>query len=61
MSSLLRLIPRHKRLITIENQVREFNLHEYDEETGLKVNNVIHWQSSDAISQEELLEYSLTQ
>lgn len=60
MSSLLRLIPRHKRLITIENQVREFNLHEYDEETGLKVNNVIHWQSSDIISQEELLEYSLT-
>lgn len=60
MSSLLRLIPRHKRLITIENQVREFNLHEYDEETGLKVNNVIHWQSSDAMSQEELLEYSLT-
>lgn len=60
MSSLLRLIPRHKRLITIENQVREFNLHEYDEVTGLKVNSVIHWQSSDIMSQEELLEYSLT-
>jgi len=59
MSSLLRLLPANKRLITIENEVREFVLHERDEE-GKILNSVIHWVTNKKYDQEKLLEYSLT-
>lgn len=65
MMWLLSTIQNHKRLFTIENEVREFNLVKRDE-NGNVINNVIHTvtkNSEDAdkrIDQEKLLETSLT-
>lgn len=59
MSSLLRLLPKNKRLLTIENEVREFNLEEVDEHGNIK-NSVIHWVTNHRYDQEKLMEYALT-
>lgn len=65
MSWLLSTIPNEKRIFTIENDCREFNLVKYDE-VGNVVNNVVHTvtrYSDDVrqnIDQEKLLEYALT-
>lgn len=59
MSSLLRLLPDDKRLITIENEVREFDLIRRDSNNDI-VNSVIHWVTNGKYDQERLLEYSLT-
>lgn len=59
MSSLLRLIDPQKRLITIENEVREFDLVVEDENSDV-VNSVIHWKTTNKFDQERLLEMSLT-
>jgi pilus assembly protein CpaF len=66
MSYLLSQIPNDQRIITIENQVREFNLVRRDEH-GVVLNDVLHLvtkeyegQPERNIDQETLLEYALT-
>ena len=65
MSWLLSTISNDKRIFTIENGVREFNLVKKDE-NGKILNNVIHTVTKDSededkrIDQEKLLEMSLT-
>jgi pilus assembly protein CpaF len=66
MSYLLANLPVEQRIITIENQVREFNLVKYDE-NGNAINDVIHLVTKDFASrpernvdQEKLLEFALT-
>jgi pilus assembly protein CpaF len=62
MSYLLSNVPDEKRIVTIENEVREFNLVRADISGGVK-NNVIHLvskESKENIRQEKLLEYALT-
>lgn len=41
MSYIMEQIPKNKRLITMEENTREYNLHTYDEE-GYMTNNVVH-------------------
>ena len=41
MSYILTQVPDNKRLITMEEKTREYNLHKYDE-NGYMINNVIH-------------------
>jgi len=65
MGWILSTIPNHKRLFTIENGTREFDLVKRDE-NGNVINNVVHTVTRDSekkeqnIDQEKLLEYSLT-
>jgi pilus assembly protein CpaF len=62
---LLSQVPDNKRIVTIENEVREFDLVKTDDE-GNVLNNVIHLitknydKAEDSIDQDRLLEYSLT-
>ncbi|MDR1496708.1 MAG: CpaF/VirB11 family protein, partial [Clostridiales Family XIII bacterium] len=65
MSYLLSRIPAGKRIVTIENEVREFDLVKRDK-NGKVLNNAIHLvtrnydKKEDSIDQDKLLEYSLT-
>ncbi len=65
MSFLLSVIDNHKRLITIEQDTREYNLIKYDKD-GYMLNNVIHMvtrKSKDEdqnVDQSKLLEIALT-
>jgi pilus assembly protein CpaF len=65
MSYLLSQIPDNRRIVTIENEVREFNLVKRDIR-GNVLNNAIHLvtrsydKKEDTIDQDKLLEYSLT-
>ncbi|GKX31377.1 type II secretion system protein E [Vallitalea longa] len=65
MSYLLSTVPNDKRIITIENGTREFDLVKEDED-GTVLNNVIHTVTRDSederqnIDQEKLLEFALT-
>lgn len=65
LDGLLRIIPDEKRIFTIENNVREFDLIKRDKK-GNVINNVVHTVTKESenpnevIDQEELLEYSLT-
>lgn len=65
MSYLLSQVPYHKRLFTIEEDVREFNLIVRDEHGNI-VNNVVHTvtkkseDKTQAIDQEKLLETAMT-
>lgn len=65
MQWILTTIPNHKRIYTIENGVREFNLVKKDAE-GNVLNNVVHTVTRDSddpkqvVDQEKLLEYALT-
>jgi pilus assembly protein CpaF len=66
MSYLLSNLPIEQRVVTIENQVREFNLVKHDE-NGKIINDVVHLVTKEFlnypernISQEKLLEYALT-
>jgi pilus assembly protein CpaF len=65
MSYLLSRIPDSKRIVTIENEVREFDLVKRDE-NGKVRNNAVHLvtrsydKKEDSIDQDKLLEYSLT-
>lgn len=65
LDGLLRTIPDEKRIYTIENNVREFDLIKKDDK-GKVLNSVIHTVTKESenpnevIDQEELLEYGLT-
>lgn len=65
MSWILSTIPDDKRIVTIENGCREFDLVKYDE-AGNVINNVIHLTTKESddpkqvIDQEKLLEFTLT-
>ncbi|BCJ93546.1 type II secretion system protein E [Anaerocolumna cellulosilytica] len=65
MSYLLTTIPHKKRIFTIEEDVREFDLIAYDEE-GKVLNNVVHTRTKKSddptkvIDQEKLLETAMT-
>ncbi|MDR2611080.1 MAG: Flp pilus assembly complex ATPase component TadA [Clostridiales Family XIII bacterium] len=66
MSYLLSSLPIEQRVVTIENQVREFNLVKHDED-GRVINDVVHLITKEFlnypernVSQEKLLEYALT-
>jgi len=65
MSWILSTIPDDKRIVTIENGCREFDLVKYDER-GNVVNNVVHLTTRESddpkqtIDQEKLLEFTLT-
>ncbi|SKC79991.1 CpaF/VirB11 family protein [Maledivibacter halophilus] len=65
MSWILSTVPKDKRIITIENGTREFDLVKEDEE-GNVINNVIHTvtryseDEKQNIDQEKLLEFALT-
>jgi pilus assembly protein CpaF len=65
MGYLLSQVPDAKRIVTIENEVREFDLVRRAE-NGKVLNNVIHLvtrsydKKEDSIDQDKLLEYSLT-
>ena len=65
LDGILRTIPDDKRIITIENDVREFDLIKKDEK-GKVLNEVFHTVTkqsdnpNEAIDQEKLLEYALT-
>jgi pilus assembly protein CpaF len=47
MADIMRLYPNHKRLITIEKSVREFDLRKHDD-NGNTVNNIIHMVTRDS-------------
>ncbi|MDL2233854.1 CpaF/VirB11 family protein [Ruminococcaceae bacterium OttesenSCG-928-L11] len=65
MSWILSTIPDDKRIVTIENGCREFDLVKYNE-AGQVINNVVHLTTRDSddarqvIDQEKLLEFTLT-
>ena len=65
MQWILTTVPNPKRIFTIENGVREFNLVKRDAE-GNGLNNVVHTVTRDSddpkqvVDQEKLLEYALT-
>ena len=65
MSWILSTIPDDKRVITIENGCREFDLVKYDDD-GNVINNVVHLTTKESddpkqnIDQEKLLEFTLT-
>jgi pilus assembly protein CpaF len=65
MAWLLSTIPNEKRVVTIENGCREFDLIKHDEE-GNVVNNVVHLCTKESddprqnVDQEKLLEFTLT-
>jgi pilus assembly protein CpaF len=65
MSYLLSTVPNEKRIVTIENNVREFDLTKRDAD-GNVINNAVHLVTkdsenpSDRVDQEKLLEYALT-
>jgi pilus assembly protein CpaF len=65
MAYVLSKVTNEQRIITIENEVREFNLIKKDK-NGKTINNVVHMitrtrdDASKSISQLKLLEYSLT-
>lgn len=65
LDGILRTIPDDKRIFTIENNVREFDLIKKDKD-GNVLNSVVHTVTKDSenlnevIDQEELLEYALT-
>jgi pilus assembly protein CpaF len=66
MSYLLSNLPIEQRIVTIENQVREFNLVKHDA-NGNVINDVVHLVTKEFlnypernVSQEKLLEYALT-
>ncbi|KNZ42411.1 ATPase, T2SS/T4P/T4SS family [Acetobacterium bakii] len=52
-------VPKHKRIITIEEKIREMDLITRDE-NGVIDNNVIHWKTHGDITQSDLLETALT-
>ncbi len=59
MEGVLSAVPKHKRIFTIEEEVREMNLVTRDE-NGIIDNNVVHWKTHGDISQSDLLETALT-
>lgn len=65
LDGILSTIPNDKRIFTIENNVREFNLIKKDEK-GKVINSVVHTVTKESenprevIDQEKLLEYALT-
>ncbi len=60
LSSLLGEMPNETRIITIENETREFDLVRWNEDKTKIINNVIHWVTTEKYDQEKLLEYALT-
>ncbi|UYO64415.1 CpaF/VirB11 family protein [Acetobacterium wieringae] len=59
MSGILKETPADQRLITIEEQTREFDLIDYDSE-GYISKEVIHWKTHGEFDMNKLLEMSLT-
>jgi Flp pilus assembly protein, ATPase CpaF len=59
MSGVLGDTPDDKRIITIEEDAREFDLVKRDED-GQVINNVVHWKTNKNYSQIDLLTFSLT-
>lgn len=65
MSYIMENVPYHKRLITMEENTREYDLHKYDE-NGYMINNVVHLitkeseKESENITLQELIKTSLT-